>query len=74
MLGVIEVDEEHTYHKESDKSRIQKNECDVQNLVSLFQTFNVFSRESEDLVCLTTGDIANEEIARDLLNAENLRQ
>jgi len=25
-------------------------------------------------VCLTTGDIANEEIARDLLNAENLVQ
>ena len=74
MLGVVEDDEEHTYNKEFDKSRIQKNECDVQNLVSLFQTFNVFSRESEDLVCLTTGDIANEEIARDLLNAENLGQ
>ena len=36
--------------------------------MSILKTFKVFSKECEELVCLTTGDIANKVITKDMLD------
>ncbi len=43
---------------------------DVNKLVQLFQRFNVFDHDSSDLVAITNGDIATEDVKNDLLSAE----
>lgn len=73
MLGVAENnDDDQLVHKESGKARLLRDESDVQSLMSMFQRFEVFNKESEELVCLTTGDIANAAIKKDLLCAEKV--
>ena len=48
---------------------IDGDEEDARKLVSRFNRFQIF-RQTENLVVVTTGDVANEEIKEDLLSAE----
>ena len=56
-------------HKDLGKARVQRDEEDV--LMSHFRRYDVF-RRTENLVVVTTGDVASEEIKQDLLEAEEI--
>lgn len=58
-------------HKDLGKARVQRDEEDVQRLMSHFRRYDVF-RKTENLVVVTTGDVASEEIKQDLLGAEEI--
>ena len=45
------------------KNRIKKNDADV---YSIFNEFNTFGRDSMDLFCISTNDVAPEDIKYDL--------
>lgn len=66
MLGLTDDDEEEGSRKDLGKARRQRDEGDVAKLVAQFASFQVFSRESTRLVCLTTGDVPKESIVHDL--------
>ncbi|KAL2081649.1 hypothetical protein ACEWY4_023502 [Coilia grayii] len=62
-------DDEDT-HKDCLPSRLRRDNVDVIQLVDQFQRYNVFGEETmHELVSLTTGDVASEEILKDLTNA-----
>ena len=58
-------------HRELGKARMRQDEEDVHKLVSCFTKYEVF-RPAENLVSVTTGDVASEEIRHDLLGAEEI--
>ena len=58
-------------HKDLGKARMRRDEQDVLKLVSFFTKYEVF-RQAENLVSVTTGDVASEEIRHDLLGAEEI--
>ncbi|KAK2554918.1 hypothetical protein P5673_023601 [Acropora cervicornis] len=58
-------------HKDLGKARVQRDEEDVQRLMSHFRRYDVF-RKTENLVVVTTGDVASDEIKQDLLGAEEI--
>ena len=53
------------------KARVQRDEEDVQWLMSHFRRYDVF-RKTENLVVVTTGDVASDEVKQDLLGAEEI--
>ena len=58
-------------NRELGKGRLGRDEEDVLKLMSCFQRYEVF-RPKENLVAVTTGDVASEEIKHDLLPAEEV--
>ncbi|KAF3854292.1 hypothetical protein F7725_022347 [Dissostichus mawsoni] len=63
-------DDDEETHKDCLQSRIKRDNHDVIQLVDQFQRYNVFQQEHMyDLVSLTTGDVASEEILNDLTHA-----
>lgn len=57
-------------HKDCLPSRLRRDNVDVIQLVDQFQRYNVFGEENmHDLVSLTTGDVASDDIIKDLTNA-----
>ena len=58
-------------HRELGKARMRGDEEDVLKLVSCFTKYEVF-RQVENLVPVTTGDVASDEIRHDLLGAEEI--
>ena len=67
----IGPEKEVASHKELGKARLQRDEEDVLKLVSHFGRYDVF-HETENLVVVTTGDMASEDIKKDLLGAEGI--
>jgi hypothetical protein len=41
---------------------IQRDELDIAKLVTEFKRFHVFSSTSQDLMCLSTSDVAPDEV------------
>lgn len=58
-------------NRELGKGRLGRDEEDVLKLMSCFQRYEVF-RPKENLVAVTIGDVASEEIKHDLLPAEEV--
>ena len=56
-------------HKGIGRNRIKRNEEDVVKLVAQFERYDVF-RQTTDLVAVTTGDVASDDIRNDLLQAQ----
>ena len=69
MFGILAELEEGSSHKDLGKTRMKKDEDDVLKLVSQFLKYEVF-RQTENLVVITTEDVASEEVKQDLLEAE----
>ncbi|KAK3751112.1 hypothetical protein QZH41_016239, partial [Actinostola sp. cb2023] len=60
-------------HNDLQKSRISKDEADVKSLlITLDNWISPFGTEQQDLVCLSTGKLATEQIERDLLQAKDI--
>ena len=70
MFG-IGTAEDDVGHKDLGKARVQRDEDDFQRLMSHFRRYDVF-RKTENLVVVTTGYVASEEIKQDLLGAEEI--
>ena len=54
---------------DSGSKRIRRDENDVRKLEEQIQRFNPFNREGEELVCISTNDVAGADITEDLLGA-----
>jgi hypothetical protein len=67
----VQVDSEFSPdHKDVSKVRIERDENDVHKLEEQFRQFNVFGHDHQELVCLTTNDVAPTEVTQALLNAK----
>jgi hypothetical protein len=60
-------------HKDIGKARRSRDEEDVLKLVFQFTKYEVF-RQTNELVVVTTGDVANDKIKEDLLQAQQTGQ
>ena len=67
MYGI--VCEQENDHKDSGSARMRRDEADVRKLVAQFDKYKVF-RLTTDLVAVTTGEVASDEIKHDLLQAQ----
>ena len=67
MFNVMRSDVDD--HKDIGPKRIKRDEEDVLKLVTHFQRYDVF-RQTADLVVVTTGDIATNDIKSDLLETQ----
>ena len=56
-------------HKDIGRNRIKRDKEDVVKLVAQFERYDVF-RQTTDLVAVTTGDVASDDIRNDLLQAQ----
>ena len=54
---------------DSSSKRMMRDENDVQKLEEQIKRFNPFNREGEELVCISTNDVAGNDIREDLLTA-----
>ncbi len=68
MLGVNVKNESE--HIEAGKERMQKDESDVEAIADQFRRFDVF-REDANLYCISTNDVATEDIKVQLLSAQS---
>ena len=57
-------------HKDATGGRMARDEDDVKQLQQQLQQFNQIGRNTEDLVCISTNDVALPEIRKDLLSAK----
>ena len=55
--------------KEAGPMRMARDEDDVKRIHNQFIAFNPFDRDTEDLVCISTNDVAPPDIREDLLTA-----
>ena len=70
MFGILAELEEGSSQKDLEKTRMKKDEEDVLKLVAQFSAkYEVFC-QTENLVVITTGDVASEEVKQDLLEAK----
>ena len=58
-------------HNDLGKTRVQRDEDDIQRLMPHFRGYDVL-RKTKNLVVVTTGDVASEQIGQDLLGAEEI--
>lgn len=60
-------------HTDLQPSRILRDEADVKAVMSVLEEswINPFKRETQDLVCLSTGKLATQEIEEDLIRAQD---
>ena len=59
-------------HKECGPSRITRDQGDVLKLVEQFERFGVFDQTGNKLICITTGDVASDDIEDSLLQASQI--
>jgi hypothetical protein len=57
-------------HKEGSSTRSKRDENDIQKLTNQLVAFNPFGREQEDLICISTNDVAPDAVKNDLLTAK----
>ena len=62
--------EKTSLHKESGSARLKKDEEDVQNVMSVISQWKLPFEKSEELVSLSSGSIADDQLQEDLLKAK----
>ncbi len=63
--------ETETYKDDNKSSNTnKKDERDVQKLVDILKSFNPFGRDTNDLVCISTNDVALTDVKEDLFCAK----
>jgi len=56
--------------KEKSKTRLKRDEDDVQKIMDKLREFNPFNRDRDDLIQISTNDVVPPEISQSLLSAE----
>ena len=70
---MLHLSKSSCHHNDLQKSRIARDEADVQSLLTTMEGWvNTFQGNVQDLICLSTGKMASEDVASDLLQAKNL--
>ena len=59
-------------HQEAGPARLERDESDTKKLVHELERFQVFDSLSNELVVITTSDVAPDDIASALINAESM--
>ena len=73
LKDMLHLSKSSCLHNDLQKSRISKDENDVKALLSTLDSWiNPFEIEQQDLVCLSTGKAATEQIERDFLHAKDI--
>jgi hypothetical protein len=68
MFG-LESESDSRMHVEAGPSRIKRDEEDVLKIEGILKEFQVLDRVGPELMCISTSDVANENVKEDLLNA-----
>ena len=73
MRNLSKSNSEHT---DLQKTRIPRDEADVKSPIAMLASnwINPFSAEQQDLVCLSTGEVATQKIEEDLLRSKAVGQ
>lgn len=58
-----------TMHKEASSARSKRDENDIQKLTHQLVAFNPFGRKHDDLLCISTNDVAPDDVKNELLTA-----
>ena len=70
---MLHLSKSSCHHNDLQKSRIARDEADVQSLLTTMEGWvNPFQGNVQDLICLSTGKMASEDVAGDLLQAKHL--
>ena len=73
LKDMLQLNTSSCLHNDLQKSRISRDESDVKSLLSTLDSWiNPFEIEQQDLVCLSTGKVATEQIEKDLLQAQDI--
>ena len=74
MFGLMsdDGDDDEQSHKECGPSRITRDPGDVLKLVEQFERCGVFDQTGNKLICITTGDVASDDIEVSLLQASQI--
>jgi len=73
LKDILHISSSCSQHKDLQPTRIQRDEADVQFIVSILQNtwLNPFIPDLQDLVCLSTGKVATPDAEHDLLQAKD---
>jgi hypothetical protein len=66
----LSTDREQT-EKEKTKSHMGRDEVDVMKILDKLREFNPFGHDREELVCISTNDVAPQDIKEELLTAKS---
>ena len=67
LKNMLQLNTSSCLHNDLQETRISRDESDVKSLLSTLDSWiNPFTIEKQDLVCLSTGKMANEQIEKDL--------
>ena len=73
LKEMLHLSKSSCHHNDLQKSRIARDEADVQSLLTTMEGWvNPFQGNVQDLICLSTGKMASEDVAGDLLQAKHL--
>ena len=73
LKGMLHLSKSSCRHNDLQKSRIARDEADVLSLLTTIKGWvNPFQGDMQDLICLSTGKMASEDVAGDLLQAKHL--
>ena len=73
LKEMLHLSKSSCHHNDLQKSRIARDEADVQSLLTTMEVWaNSFQGNVQDLICLSTGKMASEDVAGDLLQAKHL--
>ena len=73
LKDMLHLNKSSCLHNDLQKSRISRDETDVKALLSTLDNWiNPFEIQQQDLVCLSTGKVATEQIEKDLLQAKDI--
>jgi len=70
---MLHLSKSSCHHNDLQKSRIARDEADAQSLLTTMEDWvNPFQGDMQDLICFSTGKMASEDVAGDLLQAKRL--
>ena len=73
LKDMLQLNTSSCLHNDLQKTRISRDESDVKSLLSTLDSWiNPSAIEKQDLVCLSTGKMATEQIEKDLLEAHDI--
>ena len=73
LKDMLDLSKSSCHHNDLQKSRIARDEADVQSLLTTMEGWvKPFQGDMQDLICLSTGKMASEDVAGDLLQAKQL--
>ena len=75
LKDMLNMSKSSSQHNDLQKSKITRDEADMQSLLSTLKGWSSpFLNQGQDLICLSTGKLASDDVARDLLQARDISE